>query len=151
MSAWRLMRFLYFMLNNCHNRGLSGVCLRWLDNSFSCSCTYPYSISSSRPPVSSQWVRPEHVVMSPGKGPVGVFSRWHRHGTSGGGRTQTGAHHCLPLHWWSEAFPILFFSSAFVLLSILSTACFPSFFPCHSSPPTWIILNQFSSVFSHHH
>lgn len=124
ISAWPLLRFLH-----CHDRGLGGVCLGWWGNSFTCSSTYPYSTSSSRPSVPSQWVRPEHAVMSPGEGPVGVFSRWHRHGPSGGGRAQTGAHHCLPLHWRSEAFPVLAFFFSFCFALRIFSAFFRSFYP----------------------
>lgn len=75
---------------------------------------YSFSISSSRPPVPPQRVRPEHGVLSPGKGPVGVFRCWHCHGISRRGRTQAGTHHCVSLHWWSEAL------SPYLLLYLLS-------------------------------
>lgn len=145
------MRFLYFILNVCPNRGHSGVCLGWWRNSLTPSCTYPSSISSSRPSVPSQWVRPEHGVVSPGKGAVSVFCRWHCHGISRGGRTQTGTHHCLPLHWWSETFSVVFFSFIFCFALHIFFNVFPFTLPCRSSSPALIILSRFLSVFAHHH
>lgn len=151
-STWTILYkhiFIWLYRYWCHNRGHSGVCLSWWGNGFTCSCSYPYSISSSRPSVPSQWVRPEHGVVSPGKGHVSVFCCWHCHGISRGGRTQTGAHHCLPLHWRSEAFPVFFFFFIFCLALHIFFNIFPFILPCHSSSPTLIILNFHH--FAHRH
>lgn len=153
-STWTILYkhiFIWLYRYWCHNRGHSGVCLSWWGNSFTCSCSYPYSISSSRPSVPSQWVRPEHGVVSPGKGHVSVFCRWHCHGISGGGRTQTGAHHCLPLHWRSEAFPEFFF---FFFHLLFGSPYFLQHFSIHFTLPfffSYFNHSQFSSVFAHRH
>lgn len=116
ISMLPVVALLFFFFNKLPLLGRAQFIPHWLDNhvkvclplglSFIAGELAFISLSSlslplrspSRPPVPPERIRPQHGVVSPGKGPFGVFHRGHGHGVPRGGRAQAGPHHRLPLH-----------------------------------------------------
>lgn len=150
MSAWPLVRFLYSMLNNCHNRGHSFV--GWVDG---VPFIYVPVLILPRSVLHAHQFLPSEYALSMvscrlGKDPsvyfvVGTAMVYPEEAEPKQGRI-------IVFHYTDGQKPFLY--GLFVIFCFAFYIFFNIFafiVPCHSSSPTLIILNRFSPLFDHCH